>query len=166
MAHGVELLLPFDITEATYLLPPITRKLLQSELLASRSQALEKCDENLAMMHQRVVEARQRSVKAFEKRNINKIKDYNFLPGELVSVLNKRIEPDVGRKCRPRYFGPMVVVCRHGSGAYTLAEVTGVVSKLKFAVFRLVPYHAWSKQEVEVTEFVADEQLETAAGEE
>ncbi|KAF7761169.1 hypothetical protein Agabi119p4_10578 [Agaricus bisporus var. burnettii] len=166
MAHGVEPLLPFDITEATYLLPPITQKLSQSELLASRSQALEKHDEDLAMMHQCVVEAQQQLVKAFEKRNINKIKYYNFLPGELVLVLNKRIEPDVGCKCWPRYFGPMVIVCRHGSRAYTLAEVTGVVSKLKFAAFRLVPYHARSKQEVEVTEFVADEHLEAAAGEE
>ncbi|XP_006462042.1 hypothetical protein AGABI2DRAFT_71383, partial [Agaricus bisporus var. bisporus H97] len=87
-------------------------------------------------------------------------------PGELVLVLNKCIEPDVGCKFWPCYFGPMVVVRRHGSEAYFLAEVTGVVSKLKFAAFRLVPYHARSKREVEVTKFVADEQLEAAAGEE
>ncbi|KAF8161291.1 hypothetical protein B0H34DRAFT_796100 [Crassisporium funariophilum] len=67
-------------------------------------------------------------------------------------VLNKKIEPDVGKKCRPRYFGPMVVAQRLRSGAYRLAEVNGALSKLKFAAFRLIPYRARSKNVIEVTE--------------
>jgi hypothetical protein len=48
----------------------------------------------------------------------------------------------------------MVVVRRRRSGAYTLAEVNGAVSKLKFAAFRLIPYYPRSRRELQVTEFV------------
>ncbi|GLB45107.1 putative transposition, RNA-mediated [Lyophyllum shimeji] len=58
----------------------------------------------------------------FEGRHKNVIHDYDFAPGKLVMVLNKENEPDVGRKYRPRYFGPMVVAKRLRSGAYCLAE--------------------------------------------
>ncbi|KXN83425.1 Pol polyprotein, partial [Leucoagaricus sp. SymC.cos] len=66
---------------------------------------------------------------------------YDFGPGELVLVLNKKIKPNVGHKCKPRYFGPMVVVKRLRSGAYILAEVNGAVSHLKFVAFHIIPYH-------------------------
>jgi hypothetical protein len=69
-------------------------------------------------------------------------------------VLNTKIAPDVGHKCKPRYFGPMVVVKRLRSGAYILAEVNGAVSRLKFATFRLIPYHPRSRKRLEITEFV------------
>ncbi|KAF8816470.1 hypothetical protein BYT27DRAFT_7063666, partial [Phlegmacium glaucopus] len=85
----------------------------------------------------------------FEKKNANRIHDYNFKQGELVLVLNKKIEPDVGckcynysfNKCKPQYFGPMMVDKRLQSGAYILTEVNGAVSQLKFAAFHLILYH-------------------------
>ena len=36
----------------------------------------------------------------------------------------------------------MVVLRRTAGGSYILAELDGVVSNLRFAAFRLVPYHA------------------------
>jgi hypothetical protein len=152
--HGVEPLLPFDITEATFLTPPVVSKISSSDLLAIRSRALEKRDEDLAQIHEKVVAARFKSIQDFERRNMNKIYDYDFAPGSLVLVLNKKIEPDIGRKCKPRYFGPMVVIRRLRSGAYILAEVDGTISKLKFAAFRLIPYFARSPRNLQVTEFV------------
>ncbi|KXN93042.1 hypothetical protein AN958_10113, partial [Leucoagaricus sp. SymC.cos] len=59
----------------------------------------------------------------------------------LILILNKRIEPNVGRKCCPQYFSPMIVAKRLHSGAYLLAEINSAVLKLKFAAFRLIPYH-------------------------
>ncbi|KAJ3922902.1 hypothetical protein F5877DRAFT_32652, partial [Lentinula edodes] len=40
-SHGVELLLPFDITQATFLLPDITSKLSDSDLIGLRARQLE-----------------------------------------------------------------------------------------------------------------------------
>ncbi|KXN92741.1 hypothetical protein AN958_01388 [Leucoagaricus sp. SymC.cos] len=84
------------------------------------------------------------SIRDFKKQHVNQIRDYNFTPGTLVLILNKRIEPNVGRKCCPQYFGPMVVTKQLHSRAYILAEVNRAVSKLKFAAFRLISYHSRS----------------------
>jgi len=152
--HGVEPLHPFDITEATFLASPITSNLSTAELLSVRARMLQKREEDLAEIHNRVLAARYTSTRDFEKKNANRIHNYNFHSGELVLVLNKKIEPDVGRKCKPRYFGPMVVVKRLQSGAYILAEINGAISCLKFAAFRLIPYHPRSRKCLEITEFV------------
>ena len=53
----------------------------------------------------------------------------------------------------------MVIVNRIQSGAYILAEVTGAISKLKFAAFRLIPYLPRSKHQFEITEFDDPEDL-------
>ncbi len=72
--------------------------------------------------------ARYAPIQDFEKKNIDRTHDYNFVPGELVLVLDKKIEQDVRHKCKPCYFGSMVVAKRLRSGAYILAEVNGAVS--------------------------------------
>jgi len=39
-------------------------------------------------------------------------------------------------------------------GAYTLAEINGAVSHLKYVAFCLIPYHTHSQNHLEITEFV------------
>jgi len=68
--------------------------------------------------------------------------------------LNKKIEPDIGWKCKPCYFGPMVVVTWLQNGTYILSEVDGAISYLKFTAFYLIPYQARSQKCLEITEFV------------
>ena len=43
-------------------------------------------------------------------------------------------------KTKPRYLGPMVVICRMQGGSYMLRELDGSLSKLRYAAFRLIPY--------------------------
>ena len=159
MAHGVEPLLPLDITEATFMLPPITAKLSTTDLIGLRARQLAKRDEDLVKIHDNVVKSRFSSIAKFEKHFKNTIHDYNFQPGDLVLVLNKKIEPESNAKCRPRYFGPLIVVQRSTEGSYHLAEVDGALSKLKFAAFRLIPYHARSDKKLVITKFVNREDL-------
>jgi transposase InsO family protein len=111
MGHGVEPLLPFDITEATFMLPPITAKLSTSDLIGLRARQLAKRDEDLAKIHDNVVKSRFASISEFEKQFKNSIHDYNFQPGDLALVLNKKIEPESNAKCKPRYFGPSTLQC-------------------------------------------------------
>jgi hypothetical protein len=154
MGHGVEPLLPFDITEATFMLPPITAKLSTSDLIGLRARQLAKRDEDLAKIHDNVVKSRFSSISEFEKQFKNSIHDYNFQPGDLVLVLNKKIEPESNAKCKPRYFGPMIVAHRSTNGSYRLAEIDGALSKLKFAAFRIIPYHARSNKRLLITKFI------------
>ena len=61
---------------------------------------------------------------------------------------------------KPRYFGPMVVVKRTRNGAYRLAELDGAVSRLRFAAFRLIPYHARSRSTISVTRLLDSDDLD------
>ena len=45
------------------------------------------------------------------------------------------------------------------NGAYRLAELDGTISKLRFAAFRLVPYHARSRTSIPVTRLIEREEL-------
>jgi hypothetical protein len=53
----------------------------------------------------------------------------------------------------------MVVIRRTPNGAYHLAELDGTVSKLCFAAFRIVPYHARSCTSIPVTCLIEHEEL-------
>jgi hypothetical protein len=67
---------------------------------------------------------------------------------------------------KPRYLGPMVVFCQTTGGSYILAELAGVVSKLRYAAFRLLPYYPRFQTNIPVTELTGldDEDLDKLAG--
>ena len=84
----------------------------------------------------------------------------------MVLVLNKWIEPEIGRKCKPYYLRPIAVVWRLRNGAYILVEVNRMVLYLKFAAFCLIPYCLCSQKYLEITEFVDQRDLEGVETEE
>ena len=67
MSHGTEPLLPLDIMEATFMLPPITAKFSTSDLLGLRAQQLVKREEDLAKIHDKVIKSQYTSIANFEK---------------------------------------------------------------------------------------------------
>jgi hypothetical protein len=122
-----------------------------SDLLAIRARQLQKRPEDLASVKDRVLEARYNSIKHFEKQHKNSIRNFDFKPGALVLIRNSAVEKELDRKAKPRYFGPMVVVARSQRGSYTLAELDGSVSKLRYAAFRIIPYLARNLASLPVT---------------
>ena len=60
----------------------------------------------------------------------------------------------------------MVVLCRTTGGSYILAKLDGVVSKLQYAAFRLLPYYPRFQTNIPVTELTGldDEDLDKLAG--
>lgn len=154
MAHGVEPLLPFDLTEATYMAPAMDAPITTSDLIAIRGRQLMKRAKDLAMAKQRVIAARFESIKQFEKQHSAVIKNFVFSPGDLVLIRNTRVEAEASRKLKPRYLGPMAVVRKTRGGAYILAELDNAVSQTRYAAFRVIPYHARSRLAVPVTQLV------------
>jgi hypothetical protein len=159
IAHGVEPILPFDITMATFLVPNLTKPLATADLLAIRARQLQQRGDDLAAIQDHIYKARLSSVRQFEKQFEKTIREASFRPGTLVLVRNSTIESDLGRKTKPRYFGPMVVIRQTRGGSYRLAELDGTVSKLRYAQFRLVPYLARSRAFIPVTRILDREDL-------
>ncbi|KZT31425.1 hypothetical protein SISSUDRAFT_961052, partial [Sistotremastrum suecicum HHB10207 ss-3] len=144
MVHGIEPLMPFDIAEATYLVPDITQPLSQKTLIELRTQQLLHRQADLDQAQEQVAERRRQAAAQYEKRLHAVIQDFDFPPRSLVLVRNVTIDSDISRKYAKRYNGPYIVVKRWPHGSYTLAELDGTISRLRFSANRLVPYHTRS----------------------
>jgi hypothetical protein len=141
-ATGSHPLLPFDISEATYLQPPPTSMLSTTDLLARRAIALQKRSEDLQKLRTDVYTERIRAAIRFERDHAQTIANFEFKRGDLVLMRNSRIEKSLNRKMRPRYLGPLVVLSRNFGGAYILCELDGSVLHRPIAAFRVIPYFA------------------------
>ena len=94
---GTHPLLPFDIIEANYLLPPPGSLLTTTDLIARRAIVLQKRQEDLARLKERVHAARNRAAIRFEREHSATIQDFNFNRGDLVLIRNTAIEKALNR---------------------------------------------------------------------
>ena len=157
MVHGVHPLLPFDILEATYLVPRQDFGISTEDLIALRARQLAKRPEDIEMMRDTVTKARCKSLEQFEKRHASRIIDFDFKPGALVLIRNSRIEESLNRKTKPRYVGPMVVVRKTIGTSYLVAELDGTQSQLRVAGFRLIPYFPRSSSSIPIVSGLDDD---------
>nr|GAT45769.1 predicted protein [Mycena chlorophos] len=139
---GAHPLLPLDISEATYLVPPPNSILSTTELIAQRAIALQKRRKQLEELHSVIFEARLRDAERFELEHAATIQDYNFKQGDLVLMRNTAFDKSIGQKMHKRYFGPLLVISRNRGGAYIIAELDGAVFARPIAAFRIIPYFA------------------------
>ena len=126
-ATGAHPLLPLDIAEATYLLPPPTAPLSTTDLIVARAVALQKRHAHLTALHAKVMSSRVRAAVRFEQEHAVTIRDFDFKRGDLVLIRNTAIEKALNRKMRARYLGPLVVLARNKGGAYIICELNGSV---------------------------------------
>ncbi len=140
-SHGVEPLLPFDLTEATFGSDAWTANMSTEDLIAERAKLLLKRPEELEAIRHRVEQSRYKSAEEFEKRYQKQMQYYEHNPGEMVLVRNSAVDKELVRKVKPRFNGPYIVVRRTKGGSYVIAELDNTIALLRVAAFRLLPYY-------------------------
>ena len=83
---GTHPLLPLDITEATYLLPPPDAPLSTTDLITTHAVALQKRRVHLTKLASDVYSACIKAATRFEQEHFSTITDYNFKLGDLVLI--------------------------------------------------------------------------------
>ena len=141
LLHGTNPLLPFDLSEATFMVEGFHSGLSTSELLALRIRQLGRHQEDIDKAAHTLRQARFKSKLQFEQRFHRRLQKRNYEPGELVLVRNSRLEMTIAKfKTDPRYLGPYEVVRRTKRGTYILRELDGAVHAEHYAAFRILPY--------------------------
>ena len=142
MLHGVQPVLPFDLTEATFMIEGYRTGISSSELLALRIRQLQKRPEDLERAAQSLIKARFRSKAQFERRFARRMKRATLKVGDLILIRNTRIEQEMNRKHKPRYLGPFMLREQRASGTWAISELDGTPIRTSVAGFRIWPYIA------------------------
>ena len=158
---SIEPLFPFDWSKATFLVPvPDTDDITTPILIAWWACQLQKHWEDIDTIHEQVLLSWFALLKHFEQQFKNQIHQQDFSPGDLILVCNFRIEKELNWKTKPRYLGPMVVLCRTTGGSYLLAKLDGAISHLWYAAFWLLPYYPRTHIAIPVTDLTRLNDLE------
>ena len=142
LLFGTDPVLPFDLTEASFLVDGFYSGMSSADLLANRIRQLQKKPEDLEKAAATLKKNRLRSKEQFEKRFQTRLCKDAYEPGTLVLVRNSEVENSLDRKARPRYLGPYQVSRQTRNGAYVLEELDGTPWRQGIAAFRIIPYVA------------------------
>ena len=138
--YDTHLVLPFDLTEATFMISSYCAGLSSSELLALRMCQLDKRPADLKRASKAIEKSRLASKAQFEKRFQHRLHTKPLCKGQLVLIRNSVCDTGLVNKYTPRYSGPYIIHRETKAGAYVVKELDGTFMRQAVASFRLLPY--------------------------
>ncbi|RDX40918.1 hypothetical protein OH76DRAFT_1326605, partial [Lentinus brumalis] len=141
LLHGTHPILPFDLTEATFMISGYRAGLSSTDLLTLRMRQLDKRPADLEKASEAILRSRLASKAQFEKRFQHRLRRLPIRQGSLVLIRNSARDAGLDAKYAPRYSGPYMVHRQTKAGTYVLKELDGTHMRQSFASFRLLPYH-------------------------
>lgn len=159
LATGYQPGLPIDLKLLTFAwdVGPMSHV----DLVAERARLLARKDEDVEKARNTLALSRWKTAERWNREHEATITQRDHAPGSLVLVRNTAVEKELNRKHKPRWLGPMVVVRKTYGGAYICAELSGVVSKLRFAAFRLKPFIARNGLTFDVEQWLGKDRVES-----
>ncbi len=140
LLYGQHLLHPFDVIDVTYHTREWVKATDMKELLALRMQQLAQKKDSLDDVEKRNYRLWMKAVDAYNQRHAHRMKNRDYVKGELVLVYDEALENQMSGKGALRWRGPYAIVARRPSGAYVLQELDGAVLKQLVAWKRLKSY--------------------------
>jgi hypothetical protein len=150
-ATGIHPILPFDIIEVNYLLPPPDLLLSTTDLVVQQAITLQKRTDDLTLLCAHIHNHRNHAVIKFEKEHSATICNFDFKAGALVLIQNTAIEKALNRKMRPCYLGPLLMVSCNKGGVYIVCELDGTLYHNPVAAYRIIPY--FTQEYIELPDF-------------
>ena len=86
MAYGIEPILPFNITQATFLVPDMVEPIITNDLIARHTRHLKKHPTDLATIWEQVLTSRLTSGSQFKKHFMHSLHNVDFAVGVLILV--------------------------------------------------------------------------------
>ena len=107
---GTHPLLPLDIVEATYLLPPPDTPLSTTDLITTCAVVFQKQCAHLTKLTSNVYSTCIKAMIRFKQEHSSTLTNYNFKLRDLVLIRNMAIEKSLNHKMQARYISPLIVI--------------------------------------------------------
>jgi transposase InsO family protein len=163
LATGYQPCLPIDAIQFTFAWD--AKAMSHADLVAERARLLMRKEEDEERASQLIVHSRWKSAARWNREHQAVLSTTEHAPGTLVLIRNSAIEKELNRKHKARWLGPMVVVRRTRGGSYVCAELSGVVSKLRFAAFRVKPFISRDGLSFDVEQWLGREKIASVESE-
>jgi transposase InsO family protein len=157
LATGYQPCLPIDAIQFTFAWD--AKAMSHTDLVAERARLLMRKPEDEERASQVIAQSRWKTAARWNKEHRAVLSNTEHAPGTLVLIRNSAIEKELNRKHKARWLGPMVVVRRTIGGSYVCAELSGVVSRLRFAAFRVKPFISRDGLTFDVEQWLGKEKI-------
>lgn len=141
LLYGQEALLPFDMTDRSWLALDWHNVKSTEDLITLRTKQISRRDEHLGPATEETQRTRQQAIDNFMRKHTTRIASGDYEPGTWVLIHETWLDRQLGNKGALRFSGPYIIHCRHHHNNYRLRELDGSLIREAVPAARLKPFY-------------------------